>query len=43
MGTKEYVKPLIVVLPIEGERSFCASNFSGGGGTIESIKEGELE
>ena len=43
MKTKEYVKPFIVVLPIEGERSFCATGLGGGGGTIESIREGELE
>lgn len=43
METKKYVKPLIVVLPIEEERSFCATNLGGGGGKIESIKEGELE
>lgn len=43
METKEYVKPFIVVLPIEGERSFCATNLGSGGGTIESIKEGDLE
>lgn len=42
METKEYVKPLTEVLPIEEERSFCATNLSGGG-TIETIREGELE